>query len=47
VPSFGSHQVLRGASFATSQSIRHPRYRNFYRPDRNDIFAGFRSCTAA
>jgi gamma-glutamyl hercynylcysteine S-oxide synthase len=45
-PWFGSHQVLRGASFATAPSIRHPRYRNFYLPGRNDIFAGFRSCPA-
>ena len=43
-PWFGSHQVLRGASFATHARMRHPRYRNFYLPERNDIFAGFRSC---
>ena len=36
--------VLRGASFATRARMRHPRYRNFYLPARDDIFVGFRSC---
>ena len=44
-PWFGTRQVLRGASFATSPRLRHPRYRNFFPPERDDIFAGFRSCT--
>lgn len=43
-PWFGSHRVLRGASFATSGRLRHRRFRNFYRPERDDIFCGFRSC---
>lgn len=43
-PWFHNHQVLRGASFATNPRIKHPRYRNFYLPQRNGIFAGFRSC---
>ena len=43
-PWFGSRRVLRGASFATQPRMRHPRYRNFFPPGRNDIFAGFRSC---
>lgn len=43
-PWFGSRQVLRGASLATQPRLRHRRYRNFYTPERNDIFAGFRSC---
>ena len=43
-PWFGSRRVLRGASFATQPRLHHMRYRNFYTPDRNDIFAGFRSC---
>ena len=45
-PWFGSRQVLRGASLATQPRLRHLRYRNFFRPERNDIFAGFRSCAA-
>lgn len=43
-PWFGGRRVLRGASFATQRRLRHPRYRNFYTPARNDICAGFRSC---
>ena len=43
-PWFGTHQVLRGASFVTQQRIRSPRYRNFFMPERDDIFAGFRTC---
>lgn len=45
-PWFGTHQVLRGASFATQQRIRSPRYRNFFTPERDDIFVGFRTCAA-
>ncbi len=36
--------VLRGASFMTQPRMRHPRYRNFFAADRNDVPAGFRSC---
>jgi ergothioneine biosynthesis protein EgtB len=43
-PWFGSHRAVRGASFATHERIRHPRYRNFYTPDRDDLFIGFRTC---
>ena len=43
-PWFNTHQVLRGASFATQQRIRSPRYRNFFTPERDDIFVGFRTC---
>jgi iron(II)-dependent oxidoreductase len=43
-PWFGTHKVLRGASFATPPSVRYARFRNFYTPDRADIFAGFRTC---
>jgi len=46
-PWFGSRQVLRGASFAAHPRLHHPRYRNFFPPERNDIFAGFRSCARA
>ena len=34
------------ASFATSALLTHARYRNYFPADRNDIFAGFRSCAA-
>jgi ergothioneine biosynthesis protein EgtB len=43
-PWFGSRQVLRGASFATPARLRSPHFRNFYTPERDDIFAGFRTC---
>jgi ergothioneine biosynthesis protein EgtB len=45
-PSFGSRQVLRGASFATPARLHSPHFRNFYPPERDDIFAGFRTCAA-
>ncbi len=44
-PWFGTHKVLRGASFATRSRMKSTRYRNFYLPGRDDIFAGFRSCS--
>lgn len=44
LPWFGNHRSVRGGSFATHERMRHPRYRNFYLPERNDIFVGFRTC---
>ena len=44
-PWFGTHRVLRGASFATRARMKSPKYRNFYLPKRDDIFCGFRSCS--
>lgn len=43
-PWFHTHRSVRGASFATHERMRNPRYRNFYLPHRNDIFVGFRTC---
>jgi EgtB-related family protein len=43
-PWFHTHQVLRGGSFATTARIATNRYRNFYMPERSDMFAGFRTC---
>jgi len=45
-PWFGSHKVLRGGSFAASARLAREGFRNFYTPERGDIFAGFRSCVA-
>ncbi len=45
-PWFGSRQTLRGASFATAPRLRSTRYRNFFTPERDDIFSSFRSCAA-
>lgn len=44
-PWFGTHKVLRGASFATRARLKCPKYRNFYLPERDDMFCGFRSCS--
>ena len=43
-PWFGSRKVLRGGCWATSARIARPTYRNFFPPDRGDVFAGFRTC---
>jgi gamma-glutamyl hercynylcysteine S-oxide synthase len=43
-PWFGSRKVLRGGCWASSARIARPAYRNFFTPDRNDVFAGFRTC---
>jgi len=43
-PWFGTHRVLRGASFATKPRLARLGYRNFYTPDRCDVFCGFRTC---
>lgn len=43
-PWFDGRPVLRGASFATQPRMRWPRYRNYFPAERNDIFAGLRSC---
>lgn len=43
-PWFRTHRSVRGGSFATPARMQHPRYRNFYLPQRSDIFIGFRTC---
>jgi iron(II)-dependent oxidoreductase len=43
-PWFGTHKVLRGSSFASPPGFAHARFRNFYTPDRADMFVGFRTC---
>ncbi|HEX6828913.1 MAG TPA: SUMF1/EgtB/PvdO family nonheme iron enzyme, partial [Burkholderiales bacterium] len=43
-PWFASHKVLRGGSFASAPRLLRNTFRNFYTPDRRDVFAGFRSC---
>ncbi len=45
-PCFGSHKVLRGASFATRERMKNPKFRYFLPPDCDHVFAGFRSCAA-
>jgi iron(II)-dependent oxidoreductase len=43
-PWFGTRKVLRGGSFATPARLVHNTWRNFFAPDRGDVFAGFRTC---
>jgi iron(II)-dependent oxidoreductase len=43
-PWFGDHKVLRGGCWATRSRMIRSAYRNFYTPDRRDVWAGFRTC---
>ena len=43
-PWFGNHKVLRGGCWATRSRLISNTYRNFYTPDRRDVWAGFRTC---
>ena len=41
----GKHRVLRGGSHATLDILHHAHYRNYFLPQRRDVFAGFRTCS--
>jgi gamma-glutamyl hercynylcysteine S-oxide synthase len=43
-PWFGDHMVLRGGCWATRARLLRATWRNFYRPERRDVWAGFRTC---
>jgi iron(II)-dependent oxidoreductase len=43
-PWFGTHKVLRGGGWATRARLLRNTWRNFYTPDRRDVWAGFRTC---
>src|SRR5438445_324187 len=43
-PWFDNHKVLRGGCWVTRSQLIRNAYRNFYTPDRRDIWAGFRTC---
>jgi iron(II)-dependent oxidoreductase len=43
-PWFGTHMVLRGGSFAVPARLLRRTFRNFFMPERADIFCGFRTC---
>ena len=43
-PWFGDHKVLRGGCWVTRSRLIRNAYRNFYKPDRRDVWAGFRTC---
>lgn len=46
-PWFGSRKVLRGAAWVTHPYLRDVHYRNFFTPERRDIYSGFRVCVAS
>ena len=43
-PWFGCRKVLRGGCFMTQKRMLRPTWRNYYTPDRRDVYAGFRTC---
>jgi iron(II)-dependent oxidoreductase len=43
-PLFGATRVLRGGCWATRARLIRNTWRNYYGPERNDVFAGFRTC---
>ena len=43
-PWFHTRKVLRGGCWATRAHLIRNTWRNFYEPDRRDVFAGFRTC---
>lgn len=43
-PWFGTHRVLRGGCWATRGRLLRNTWRNFFLPQRRDVFAGFRTC---
>lgn len=44
-PWFGSRKVLRGGSWMTRSRLIRNGFRNFFTPNRDDIPAGFRTCS--
>ncbi len=44
MPLFGHTRVLRGGGWATRSRLIRNTWRNYYGPERNDVFAGFRTC---
>src|ERR671929_131378 len=43
-PWFGTHKVLRGGCWVTCGRLLRNTWRNFYTPDRRDVWASFRTC---
>ena len=44
-PWFATRKVLRGGCWATRSRMLRNTWRNFFTPDRRDVFAGFRTCS--
>lgn len=45
-PLFNITKVLRGGAWTTRSRMIRNTWRNYYGPDRNDVFSGFRTCKA-
>ena len=43
-PLFGQTKVLRGGAWTTRRRMIRNTWRNYYGPERNDVFSGFRTC---
>ncbi|NQV57414.1 MAG: ergothioneine biosynthesis protein EgtB [Rhodospirillales bacterium] len=43
-PVFGTRKVLRGGAWATRGRMVTNMYRNYFTPERRDVFGGFRTC---
>jgi iron(II)-dependent oxidoreductase len=43
-PWFGRTKVLRGGCWVTRGRLLRNTWRNYYKPDRRDVWAGFRTC---
>jgi iron(II)-dependent oxidoreductase len=43
---FGDTKVLRGGAWMSRSRMVTPTYRNYFGPERRDVFAGFRTCAA-
>ena len=43
-PWFGDHKVMRGGCWATRLRMLRNTWRNFYTPERRDVWVGFRTC---
>jgi iron(II)-dependent oxidoreductase len=46
-PWFETHKVLRGGCWVTRGRLLRNTLRNYYPPDRRDVWAGFRTCLSA
>ena len=46
-PWFESRKVLRGGAWCTTSRMMRNSLRNFYEPDRRDVWAGFRTCSVS
>ena len=44
-PLFGNTKTLRGGAWATRARMIRNSWRTYYGPERNDVFAGFRTCS--